>query len=299
MLLRQQPESARVIDTSGPAEHAFGNEPYTPLVPGMRLGEGDRVRTGQNGFVTLELVDGSHVSLLSDGMANIGRLRRTALTGATDRVIDLQRGEVDSKVTRSTKKDDRFQIRSPSEDAGVRGTRFRVNYEHDEQETAIEVLDGVVGVDATSARMPSPGVSMQAPTQLVKADFGSVTRAGGDIGGPVELLPAPVLTDPDRIQNARDVAFDIVPASEAAAYRVQIARDADLLDLIRDVHVIEPHAGFGDLPDGTYFVRILDVSTATTSKACHGSMRSSAASWILPYRPCRVPVAAAMNSAGR
>jgi hypothetical protein len=40
------------------------------------------------------------------------------------------------------------------------------------------------------------------------------------------------------------------------AYRVQIARDADQLDLIRDQRVSEPHADFGDLADGTYFVRI-------------------------------------------
>ncbi len=255
-LLRQDRESARVLATSGPVERAFGSGPYTPLAPGMMLGEGDRVRTGHDGFATLELVDGSHVSVSPDGMVEIGKLRQTVLTGASDRVIELQHGEVDSEVTHATKKDDRFQIRSPSVVAGVRGTRFRVNYDAGQQQTAVEVLEGAVGVDPGSVPAPAPGVPLQASEQLVSAHFGNVSGASGAIGTPVELLPAPALTDPGKIQDGKTVAFDLVPDRHAAGYRVQIARDADLLDLIRDLPVSAPHADFGDLPDGTYFVRI-------------------------------------------
>jgi hypothetical protein len=56
--LKQEQESARVIATSGPVEHAFGKNPYVPLTQGATLGEGDRIRTGENGFVSLELPDG-------------------------------------------------------------------------------------------------------------------------------------------------------------------------------------------------------------------------------------------------
>jgi len=255
-LLREEQESAGVVATSGPAGHAFGKGPDTPLVTGMMLGEGDRVRTGHEGFVTLELPDGSHVTLTQDAMIEIGKLRESALTGATDRVIGLQHGEVDSEVTHATKQDDRFQIRSPSVVAGVRGTRFRVSYDSGQQQTAVEVLDGAVGVDPASAAAPPPGMPLQASQQLVTARFGSLTGASGAIGAPVELLPAPSLTDPAKVQDGKTVAFDLVPTGEASGYRVQIARDADLLDLIRDRRVSAPHADFGDLPDGTYFVRI-------------------------------------------
>ena len=258
--LKQEQESARVIATSGPAEHAFGKNPYVPLAEGATLGEGDRVRTGDNGFVTLELPDGSHVTIGQNGLLDIGTLRRTTLTGAGDRLLELRSGEVESQVTHATKKDDRFQIRSPSVVAGVRGTRFKVAYDGGAQTTAVEVLDGAVGVDPAAlggrAFTPPPGVPLQASSQLVKARFGSVTRAGGAIGDPVELLPAPALTQPARVQDGKTVAFDLVPADRAVAYRMQIARDADQLDLIRDQRVSEPHADFGDLADGTYFVRI-------------------------------------------
>jgi hypothetical protein len=201
-------------------------------------------------------VDGSHVSVSQDGMVEIGKLRQTVLTGASDRVLNLQHGEVDSEVTHATKKDDRFQIRSPSVVAGVRGTRFRVNYDAGQQQTAVEVLEGAVGVDPGSAPAPAPGVPLQASEQLVSAHFGNVSGASGAIGAPIELLPAPSLSDPGKIQDGKTVAFDLVPDSHAAGYRVQIARDADLLDLIRDLPVSAPHADFGDMPDGTYFVRI-------------------------------------------
>ncbi len=255
-LLRQDQESVRVVATSGPAEHAFGAGLYTPLAVGMTLGEADQLRTGHDGFVTLELQDGSHVSVSQDTTVTISKLRETALTESTDRVIQLKQGEVDNEVTHATRKDDRFQIRSPSVVAGVRGTRFRVDYDSDAQRTAVEVLDGAVGVDPASMAAPAPGVPLQASQQLVSAHFGNVTSASGAIGAPVELLPAPALSEPGKTQDAKTVAFDLVSEAQAAGYRVQIARDADLLDLIRDTRVSEPHADFGALPDGTYFVRI-------------------------------------------
>ncbi|MFM0737512.1 FecR domain-containing protein [Paraburkholderia xenovorans] len=260
--LRQDPESARVIATSGPVDHAFGKTKtlYTPLIDGTTLGEGDRIRTGPNGFVTLELADGSHVSVSQEGVLDIGRLRRTVLTGSADRVLQLQRGEVQSEVTHATRKDDRFQIRSPSVVAGVRGTHFKVGYDSETRATAVEVLDGAVGVDPLASdkadAAPLPGVPLQASAQLVTARFGNITRAGDAVGAPVELLPAPALAAPAKVQDGKTVAFDLVPSAGATAYRVQIARDADLLDLIRDLRVGEPHADFGDLADGTYFVRI-------------------------------------------
>jgi hypothetical protein len=260
-LLRQDQEAARVVATSGPVERAYGYKQYAPLAVGMTLGEGDQVRTGDQGFVTLELADGSHVTVSPDATVVIGTLRETVLTGATDRVIQLHQGEVDSEVTHATKKDDRFQIRSPSVVAGVRGTQFRVNYDSNAQQTAVEVLDGAVGVDPASAAAPPPGVPLQASQQLVAARFGSITGAGAAIGAPVELLPAPALTEPGKTQDGKTVAFDLTGDPQAAGYRVQIARDADLLDLIRDMRVSEPHADVGALPDGTYFVRIAALSS--------------------------------------
>ena len=258
--LRQDRDTARVVATSGPVEHAFDSNPYLPLKTGATLGEGDRLRTGANGFATLELADGSYVTVAQNGELNIEKLRHVTLTGVADRIFELRRGEVESQVTHATRRDDRFQIRSPSVVAGVRGTRFRVDYDGGAQTTAVDVLDGAVGVDPLTQRgqraVPMPGVPLQASEQLLNASFGNVTRSGGAVGSPVQLLPAPALARPARVQDGKTVAFDVNPAEHAAGYRLQISHDADQLDLVRDLRVSETHADFGDLPDGTYFVRV-------------------------------------------
>ncbi|RKP46870.1 FecR domain-containing protein [Trinickia fusca] len=264
-LLRHELLTVRVAALSGPVERSSANGPFTPLQPDASIVEGETVRTGQNGFVTLEFGDGTHTSLPPNSTIELHTLRKTALTGATERVIDLQRGEVVNGVTHATRKDDRFEIHSPSVVAGVRGTHFRVNYER--SATMVEVLDGTVAVDeagqaeseapiASAIPSSAPFCPMPSTLQLVHGGFGNITRESGSVGAPVKLLPPPELTDPAKIQDEATVAFDVAPLPASRGYRLQIGRDADLLDAIREARVDGPHASFTDLPDGTYFLRI-------------------------------------------
>ncbi|MDV2231248.1 FecR family protein [Burkholderia pseudomallei] len=252
--LRKERLSARVIAAHGTVESAGrGSAQFAPVAVDATLTEGDRLRTGSNAFVTLELSDGTHLSLPPDSQIDLATLRRTVLTGTLERVIDLRRGSVDSEVTHLKKKDDRFQIRSPSVVAGVRGTRFRVNYDKDGRaSTTVEVLDGTGGVARRARR---------APDTLVHANFGNVTSASGVVGSPIALLDAPQLANPAKIQDDPQVAFDLVPLGGAQSYHVQIARDAGLYDLFKEVQVSAPRATFADVPDGTYFVRIAAIDS--------------------------------------
>ncbi|MHA7473459.1 FecR family protein [Burkholderia pseudomallei] len=252
--LRKERLSARVIAAHGTVESAGrGSAQFAPVAVDATLTEGDRLRTGSNAFVTLELSDGTHLSLPPDSQIDLATLRRTVLTGTLERVIDLRRGSVDSEVTHLKKKDDRFQIRSPSVVAGVRGTRFRVNYDKDGRASPpVEGLDGTVG--------GAPSAKRSADT-LVHANFGNVTSASGVVGSPIALLDAPQLANPAKIQDDPQVAFDLVPLGGAQSYHVQIARDAGLYDLFKEVQVPAPRATFADVPDGTYFVRIAAIDS--------------------------------------
>jgi len=258
-LLREEMPGAVVVATNGPAQSSFQHGSYVPLVEGAHLVEGDSVRTGREGFATLELPDGSHVRVPPDAELVLTTFRRTVLTGVTDRVFSLLRGRVESEVTHATKKDDRFQIRSPSVVAGVRGTDFRVNYDSGDGSTAVEVIDGAVGVDASSSA-PKQGVPLQASTQLVNAHYGSVTARGGAVGAPVPLLAAPRLLDAGKVQDNHTVAFDLKPVEGARGYRAVIGRDAGFVDAIRDVRSDGPHIEVGALDDDTYFVRVTAIS---------------------------------------
>ncbi|MGC6693314.1 FecR family protein, partial [Burkholderia pseudomallei] len=130
--LRKERRSARVIAAHGTVESAGrGSAQFARVAVDATLTEGDRLRTGPNAFVTLELSDGTHLSLPPDSQIDPATLRRTVLTGTLERVIDLRRGPVDSEVTHLKKKDDRFQIRSPSVAACLRRTFSRVDYDKD------------------------------------------------------------------------------------------------------------------------------------------------------------------------
>ncbi|GBH27165.1 peptidase M23 [Burkholderia vietnamiensis] len=245
--LRKEKLTARIVAVQGSGQRWSGGA-YAPLANNTTLAEGERVRTGANGFVTLELADGTHMSLPPDSQLELKTLRRTVLTGMLDRVFELTRGEVDSEVTHLKKRDDRFQIRSPSVVAGVRGTRFRVNYDADGNAAPpVEVLDGPAGV---------AGKQQLADATLVHADFGSVATSSGTVGAPIPLLPAPALAHPDKVQDEPDIAFDVVPLEHANAYHLQLGRDAGMLDLFSETRTVSTRAVFREVPNGTYFVRV-------------------------------------------
>jgi hypothetical protein len=261
-LLKKNPLSARVVATNGPVQRMAQYNVFVPLVLGMTVGEGDRIHTGHDGFVTLEFDDGTHVTVPQDSTIEIGTMQRTALTGATDRVIFLQQGEVSSEVTHAKDSADRFQIRSPSAVAGVRGTGFLTRYDETKQLTDVSVIEGLVAVNGAGR----PGLdaggfgkSIDPSVQLVPAAYGNVTDSSGHSGPPIVLLPPPQLLDPGKVQDGHDVVFDLAPEPGAQSYRVQIATDAGMLDLLHDRQADVPHAAFGDVPDGDYFVRIASI----------------------------------------
>jgi hypothetical protein len=255
-LLRRDVMPASVIAMSGlvTLRSLGGAAPAVPLWLGRTIGENDAVSTGPDGFATLELADGSYVSLTPNSSIVLSILRKMVLTGINDRLIELKRGEVSNEVTHAKQPGDRFEVRTPSIVAGVRGTHFRVNVLP--SMTAVEVLDGKVALGATPDVAHGQPARPVSDSQFVAAGQGSATLNGGAIGQPQPLLPAPRLIDPAKVQSARLLTFNVLPATGAKWYRVQIARDADLLDLIRDARVQAPTAVFSDVPDGTYFVRV-------------------------------------------
>lgn len=264
-LLRREAMPVSVVAMSGVVTirargAASGGAPAIPLRFGRTLGENDTVSTGPDGFATLELADGSYVSLTPNSSVVLSILRKMVLTGINERVIQLEKGGVTNEVTHAKQPGDRFEVRTPAIVAGVRGTHFRVNVMP--SMTAVEVLDGKVAVGAEGNAAPGKTQRPTNAAQFVDAGEGSATLGDGEIGAARPLLPAPRLVDPAKVQDARVVTFNVEPAAGARGYRVQIARDADLLDLIREARVQAPSATFSDLPDGTYFVRVSAIDAA-------------------------------------
>lgn len=237
-LLKSDPLEAKVIAFRGSTSI---ND--RPVALGMTLGEGGRIRTGGNAFLSIALADGSTITLPSQSVIRIERLRRFRLTGEMERLFRLEDGRSQSQVTPRTNGRDRFEIRTPISVAAVRGTDFRVAVLDGGKAATTEVLDGHVGLAGGGAQaMLEPGLGAR------------VTAAGTT--GPVKLLSPPDIIDPARTQSDPELVFRLAPLEHAEHYRVQIAKDAGFLDIVEEVLVDRPEARLPSVPNGDWFVRV-------------------------------------------
>lgn len=208
-----RPAQARVVHVSGQA-----NMNGKSLRPGEDLAEGSTVVTAPNGFVTLELADGSKLTLPAGGSVELTRLRQFEGTALTDSVIQVQRGSVESTVAPGGQGVGRFEVRTPVAVTGVRGTRFRVQSGAGGVQS--EVLEGSVRLQ------PHPPGTAPAKPVAVARGYGAAVRNDGSVSGVRQLLAAPELGAPERSGGgAWTSAFAPVPGAES--YLVRVSRDAE------------------------------------------------------------------------
>lgn len=246
-LLRDVQTFARVESFSGevilrPAGAAF------PARIGATVGEGALIETGRGGFISLRLADDSVISLPSQSQVRIVRLRKILLTGALEREFTAETGRVRARVTPMDDPASNFRVRTPLTVSAVRGTEFRIGFNPAAAVATTEVEDGKVEVGTAAATARTPGM-------MVLPGFGAATTPTGTSGA-VALLPAPRLSDPDAVQTEADLHFPIEPVPGANRYRIQLARDAGLLDMVSEATNAGPVFTLPSLPAGTYFARI-------------------------------------------
>src|SRR6185369_11777853 len=110
---------------------------------GSRMRAGAEISTGDNGYVTLDLPDGSRLRVQSQSRIALDRLHAfPAATGMFDSSIGLKSGRIDSHTAPQRGPGSRFEIRTPSAAAGVRGTDFRISVDETSGATRSEVLAG-------------------------------------------------------------------------------------------------------------------------------------------------------------
>lgn len=242
-LLKSTPIAASLSAFSGPV-FIETNGQQTPARVGMALAEGQGVITGPGAFATFELEDGSRVTLPSNTRVRISKLRMVIINNAPQRVFHLDQGRGTISATPTQNPAARFEIRTPVSVSAVRGTEFRVGAVEEKAQT--EVLKGAVGVDAGAVATAAPPVP---------AGFGVSATASG-VSAPIKLLPAPKLGAGGQTQGDKTVHFAIQPQDGAAAYRLQLSRDAGFVDIFAEATTKEPANDFGQVPNGTYFVRL-------------------------------------------
>ncbi len=242
-LLKSTPIAASLSAFTGPVFVETAGQ-RVPARIGMALAEGQVVITGAKAFVTFEMEDGSRVTLPSNTSVRIARLRQVLINNAPQRIFQLDQGRSAISATPTQNPAGRFEVRTPVSVSAVRGTEFRVGVDGDKAQT--EVLKGAVGVDAGQLATSAPPIP---------AGFGVSATAGG-VSAPIKLLPAPKLGAGGQNQGDKTVRFAVEPLAGAAAYRLQLSRDAGFVDIFAEATTPAPTADFGEIPNGTYFVRL-------------------------------------------
>lgn len=256
-LLADEPGTATVESLTGPVMIEIAGRQGAARA-GAILREGAVIRTGPSGFVSLRLADQSAITLPSQSTVRIARLRRVLMTGAVERTFTAESGRVRVLVTPMTERGSNFEVRTPLTVAAVRGTSFRVNFDPAASVATTEVEEGKVGfasaADDAGRRLPASDV-------LVTAGFGARKSPDGE-SGPVPLLAAPRLAEPDRVQTEEGLYFAAEPLAGAATYRLQVARDAGMLDLVAEATSADGTFALPGLPAGTWFTRISAIDPA-------------------------------------
>lgn len=240
-LMRAEVAPARIANATGEVRDAQG-----PVAFGAAISERTQLETGADGYATVELADGSTLTLQPRSRLRIEALKRYRNTDAYDARFRLDSGRVETRSAGQARGAGRQELRTPSAVIGVRGTRFRVSAEERGPSRA-EVTEGVV----SAARAATPGTA--AP---VREGFGIVVEQDKPLARPVALLDAPDLTATPALQERVALRFGFPAVTGARSYRGQIASDQEFRAVLAEGVFASPEAKFAAPPDGDYWLRI-------------------------------------------
>jgi len=227
--------------------------PPAPLAAGTTLAEGSRIHVPDDGYLRLRLADGSVVQVLAGSDVALRRLRRRARATSFESVLDVQRGKVESEVTKQPP-GRVFEIHAPGAVASVRGTRFDVSVDA-QGRVGAAVTQGSVALQPRDGRRRPSGRAAR-----VTAGQGLVAQ-GGRLGPQRALPPAPDLDGVPAVHQHPDrLAFDLGGSEAPGGYEVRVAYGDDFREVLRDGRFADRSIRFPALEDGDYTlgVRALD-----------------------------------------
>ncbi|MFZ6760809.1 FecR domain-containing protein [Undibacterium sp. Ji50W] len=253
-LLPEEDSEAKVIAMTGIPSYKTKDGSSGNLALGTVIKEGTQITTDKNGFLTLSLIDESRLSIPSNSQISLTKLRKTKYTGSPRTEVNLLLGKLESRVTSLVSNKGRFEVRTNLAVAGVRGTNFRVGVNEDG--IANEVLSGGVAVANTT------GTTGKKPDELLlTAGKGNIISSSG-VGKAVDLLPAPVMSELYVLQERPTLQFQVETNPDATGYRVQIAKDAEILNVLAENRFKDNRFKFDGFADANYFVRITAIDKA-------------------------------------
>jgi len=180
----------------GAVDAQKGSAAFAPALDGDLVSSGDVVRADDTGNAVVTFFDGSTLTVQSGAQVKVVSLSRTG-SGGIQVTIEQMLGKTWSSVQKLGP-DSRFEIKTPSSTAAVRGTAF---------ETDVEIVNGVT----------TTTIKTDEGTVLVTADAGGTTSvpAGTQVsvpqGAPAPAAPAPQPPGPRlRFTSSANFGYTVI-----------------------------------------------------------------------------------------
>jgi hypothetical protein len=220
-----------------------------PPGKGALVHNGDIIRTGESGFVSVSFHSGAQFNLQPGSVVQVNNVRCLEPTQKCVIELDAQKGSVSSEIQPRPDGEPpvEFSVTTPFLSAAVRGTVFYVDVE--DEINRIGVTRGLVAADSAGTQVDLPkGKGMAASASSPPQE--------------VNLLPEPVFAGVERqTVFSREDAFSWSAIDGADAYLVKLASDPAIaeIDLMSEVETTDYTA---DLRAGDYFLSVaaLDAS---------------------------------------
>lgn len=239
-LIAEVPGQARISHFRGDVT-INGRRPQTDTL----LKEGDEIVVGNNAFLTLQLSDDSTITLPPSSALSLKRLRDFTHAGLTDSIIQLESGELETRVAPDHRGVGRFEVHTPVSVTGVRGTDLRVRSQDNRSIT--EVISGRAKLQTDAANKP----------MYIKPDQGTIVNASGEISTG-SLLPAPAMSEPERGPNGWQVSFP--PLAGAQEYLVQVTLDEEGSQIYSRQNTTDTTVSFHAGGTGTHYIRVRGIA---------------------------------------
>jgi hypothetical protein len=195
----------------------------------LALGSTISVSTGS---ATIRLVHDGEIILRAGSRLMLESMStRREVKGVTE--LKLEAGEAEIDVAPDS--NSRFEVKTPSAIAAVRGTQYRLVAQ---EGTRGEVIEGAVAVEAAS-------------TIVVDQGFGVLAREGEPVGEPRKLLAAPAFAESGAVASV-PYTLRWSPQPGAVAWRLDVYANAQSGALIATHDTAAPEQLLDELPLGCY-----------------------------------------------
>ena len=235
---------ATVDFIAGRARRQSPSGELTDLALGDAIRTGDLLLTDDGANLTLKLTDASRVLVAGGSRVQMEELISFGRSGVIGTKLNVEKGEVDSRVNPKGTPGTRYDVRSPVLNLGVRGTEFRVRVA--DGETVTEVTEGRVAA--------APGG--RGPEKPIAAGFGLVAGHAAATSKVLPLPAAPGLGTLPTVYERIPLRFSWPALPGAVGYRAQVLAEDDLDRRLLDGVFEQPAAQWADLPDGRYQLQV-------------------------------------------